>query len=70
MGGPGHGVQLDVPRLDRQRSSLGHGVAGVHDEVEDDLLELRGVGPRRAQALVGDRVQHDVLADQAAQQLV
>jgi hypothetical protein len=39
------GVDVDTVRLQVQRAAVGHGVAGVDGEVEDDLFELSGVGP-------------------------
>ncbi len=33
-------VEMDVPGADSDFAAAGHGVAGVHDEVHDDLLEL------------------------------
>ena len=45
-------VEMDVPRADPDFAAAGHRVAGVHDEVHDDLLELafihtdgREIGP-------------------------
>src|SRR5262249_47901221 len=36
-------VQLDIRRLDHQLAALGHGVAGVGDEIENDLVNLARV---------------------------
>ena len=38
------GVELHVGRLDGQLASPRHGVASVHDEVHQDLLDLPGIG--------------------------
>ena len=40
-------VELDVARLQGQRAAVGHGVAGVHREVHEHLLDLARVGRTR-----------------------
>ena len=60
-------VDDDVGRLDRDRAAARHRVAGVDREVDDHLLELRGVGANRAELRVEHRQELDVLADQAAE---
>ena len=37
-------VEGDVPGLDRDRPAVGHRVAGVDHEVDDDLVDLAGIG--------------------------
>ncbi len=39
----------DVRRLDRQRPTPRHGVAGVDGQVHDDLLDLPGIDEHGAQ---------------------
>ena len=72
---PGSRLHLRTGRIaergpvdrDRDRSALGHRVARVHHEVDEDLLELAGVDEdAHVFRPVGDR-QLDVLADQATQ---
>ena len=46
---------------------MGHRVLGVDRQVDDDLLQLPGVGAHRAQVSCEDRAQLDVLTDQALQ---
>ena len=60
-------VEDGVAGPDREGAALGHGVPGVHDEVHDDLLDLRRV--RLDAPEVGARLHHevDVLTDQAAE---
>ena len=41
------GSTSDVRRLDCQRAAVRHGVAGVDGEVQDDLLQLAGIGLHR-----------------------
>ncbi len=43
-----------------------HRVASVHDEVQDDLLDLHRVGQDRRHAVGQVEVELDVLADRAA----
>ena len=40
---------IDVGGVDGQRAAVGHRVAGVDGEVDQDLLELAGVGEHRPQ---------------------
>ena len=51
-------------------AARGHGVPRVHREVDDDLLDLVGIGAHRAGARGEGDHQLDVLADQRAQQLL
>ena len=45
-------VELHVGGLDRQLAAVGHRVAGVDREVDDDLLDLAGVGLQVAELRV------------------
>ena len=56
--------------VDGQRAAVGHRVAGVDREVDQDLLELAGVGHDRPQVARPGWCQRDVLAEGAAQQLL
>jgi len=58
--------QLDVAGLDGELAPVRHGVAGIHDQVHDDLLELARIGFDPPQRGRKDGPQRDVLADQAA----
>ena len=49
--------------------SVGHGVAGVDREVDDDLLELAGIGADRAEVAAVLDDQLDGLAEQPLQQM-
>ena len=42
-------VEIDVGGLERQAAALRHGVARVHGEVQDDLLDLARIGLHRAE---------------------
>src|ERR1700686_972149 len=46
-----------------------HGVAGVDGEIEEDLLELAGVGFYAAEGIAEAQAEFDVFANQAAQEL-
>ena len=46
-----------------------HGVAGVHDEVHDDLFDLSGIGLHAAQPFIERRGEYDVFTDQTVQHL-
>ena len=63
-------VEIDVARLDGQHAAVGHGVAGVDDQVHQHLLELRRVEADAAEIARGDDAQLDVLADDAPQQVL
>lgn len=39
-----HLVQKYVPGLDRQLPALGRGIPGIHDQIDDDLLDLSPIG--------------------------
>ena len=57
-----------VPGFDRHRAPVGHRVAGVDGEIQDDLDQLGPVGQDRAQRRRRLDVDLDVLADEAPQQ--
>ena len=62
-------VELDVRGLDGQLAALRHGVAGVDGQVHQDLFDLAGVGPHRAQSHGRPDGELDVLADEAREHL-
>ena len=39
----------DVGGFDGEFAALRHGVAGIHGQVHDDLIDLAGIGADRAQ---------------------
>jgi len=55
--------QRGVLRLNRQRSTIGHRVARVDDEVHQHLLHLSVVSADEAEIRVEPRLQQDVLAE-------
>ena len=61
---------MDIPRLQPESPTDLHRVACVHCQVDDDLLELAGVGAQPAKIRRELDHQVDVLADQAAQHLL
>ena len=63
-------IQRDIGGLDGQLAAVGHGVASVHGEVQDHLFDLAGIGFDPAQFLRVDRLQFNILADEAAQHLL
>src|ERR687892_1742453 len=60
-------VHVGVRRLDDEAPTVRHGVARVHHEVGDHLLELARVGLDAAEVRLDGGDQLDVLADQAPQ---
>ena len=60
-------VEIDVTGLDGQGPALEHGVAAIHHEVDDHLLELHGVRAHRPQLGLEGRDQLEVLADDPSQ---
>ena len=42
-------VELGVARLDGERATLRHGIACVHTQIHEDLIELRGIRQHRMQ---------------------
>ena len=63
-----HSPAGDVAGAQRDLAAVGHGVARVDDEVDDDLLELVEVGLHQPQVAAVDDVERDRLADEPAQQ--
>ncbi len=59
-----------VDHRETEARALAHLLGGEERLEDHHLLQLPGVGPHRAQALAGDRVQLDVFAGQGAQQFV
>jgi len=58
-------VELDITRRDDEAAALGHGVAGIDGEVDDDLFELAWVDLHRAEFGALRELERDVLADEA-----
>ena len=69
LAGEGLG-QLHVGGFKHQLAALGHGIAGVDGQVEDDLLDLARVGFHPAQVGAKEGGQLDVFADQSPQHLL
>ena len=65
----GRRFEGDVVGAGRQLSAAGHRVAGVDDDVDDDLFELPLIDQNEAEVAVVHQSQLDSLADQAAQQV-
>ena len=63
------GPQADILGADRDLAAAGHGVAGVHDEVHQHLLELPGVGADRPQRGVVRHGDHDPLSDETVEKM-
>ena len=57
-------VDHHVPGLDRHSSAVGHRVAGVDDEVDQDLVELPGIGADVTGVMVELEHEPHVFADQ------
>jgi hypothetical protein len=55
--------QIQRSRLDEQTSSLRHGIAGVHHEVDNNLIDLSGVCQDLADVFSQSQFKLDVLAD-------
>src|ERR1700730_659808 len=62
-------VDEKILRIDGELAAERHGVAGVDGEIEEDLLELAGVGFDAAEGIAEAQAEFDVLADQAAEEL-
>ena len=60
--------QVDAGGFDRDHSSLGHGIAGVDDEIHQNLLDLPEVRANGANG-AGFEGERDVFADHAQQHL-
>ena len=63
-------VHLGVRGLQRHAAASRHRVAGVDDQVHENLLDLPRVGPGAAEIGSEVRLQLDVLTDQPAEHLV
>ena len=70
IAGAGLVVNGDVAGLDGELAAAGHGVAGIDDEVHDDLLDLAGIGVDIAERGIVGGGEFDVLADEAAQHFI
>jgi len=56
-------VQLQVAGLDTQGAAVGHGVAGVHRQVHDDLVDLGRIDEHRPEPLGKVKLEPHVLTD-------
>ncbi len=56
-------TDVDVARFDGEPAAFWHGVAGIDTKIEQDLLELGGVGAHRCQTWLEARLNLNVLAD-------
>jgi hypothetical protein len=61
--------QRDVRGFDGELAAGGHGVARIHGQIHDDLLDLPGIGAHRAQGRRGDHYKIDIFADDARKHL-
>ena len=57
--------QLHIGGLDGEDTALGHRIASVYGKVDENLLDLAGVGLHPSEGRVHDRADLDVLADEA-----
>src|SRR5262249_13070248 len=55
--------------LDLKPAALGHGVAGVHSEVHENLFDLNRIDTDAAEVVTGGEAEFDIFADQAVQGL-
>ena len=60
-------IQVGVRSFNRKLAALRHGIAGIHGQVDDDLLDLPTVGLDPPQVGLRNRHQLDVLADEASE---
>src|SRR6185369_53297 len=60
-------VQLHVGGLDRQPATVWHGIAGVHDQVHQDLLQLICVCVNRPEIAFTQHAHLDILTDQSCE---
>ena len=63
-------VELDVFCFNPQLAPVGHRVARIHDQIQDDLFDLTGISFHGAQILFHPRSHLDRLAHQAPHHLV
>ena len=62
-------VQFHIRRLDGELAPFRHGVAGIDDEVHQDLLDLSGIGLQPPQLLIKDGDEIDILSDETSEHL-
>ncbi|MCY1446825.1 hypothetical protein D9M71_634130 [compost metagenome] len=62
-------VEVGVARCQGQLTDVGHGIAGIDRQVEDDHLGLGGVGQCLPQGQVQVQTHRNVATQRAAQQL-
>src|SRR5580704_19170361 len=60
--------QVDAGGFDRDHSPLGHGIAGIYDEIHEDLLDLPEISADGADG-AGFEGERDVFADHAQEHL-
>src|SRR3984885_4470868 len=60
---------ITISRVERDAAAVGHGIARVQYQVQDDLLDLGWIHPYQAQIIREFGNQFDVLANQAAEQI-
>ena len=63
-------VQFDVAGLNHQLAPIGHRVARVDNQIQNDLLDLSGVGLHRSKVFADLRFHLDRFAHQTPHQLV
>ena len=65
----GLGSQHQIARFDAQLASFRHGVAGVHDQVHDNLFDKSRIGSDMPQQRFQACFQFDIVSNQALQHL-
>src|SRR5688500_12791232 len=58
-------VQECIARFDCQLTAVRHGVARIHSEIENKLLQLRGIAEHERQVWVWMKLHVEILPDQA-----
>jgi hypothetical protein len=58
-------VERRLRHLDRQTATIRHGISRVYNQVQDDLLELAGVGLDATDPIAPHNCQIHVLTDEA-----
>src|SRR5258707_13750156 len=66
--GDGAVSRFQIACFEQELPAVGHRIAGVDGEIQDDLFHLTGVGEDRSQIRRELRRDRDVLADQAAKE--
>ena len=61
-------AELDIARFDEKLAAIGHGIASVQAKINQDLLDLRGVGLGGAKIGGQQRLNLDLFADDALQE--